>query len=101
VQKNINPLFPENYKTFTKNEFLLDADIEFSKLKYFLNKNPKVLKEDPMVGVDYIKVLDLIKRKRVYENAADPFDVSGQAHTVYHDMAEIDRQHQARSDMQL
>jgi hypothetical protein len=67
VQHNVDPLFPENYKTFAKWEFLIDSDVEFSKLKHLLDKNPKVLTEDPLVGLDYVKIIELIKKKRVLE----------------------------------
>jgi len=63
VQHNVDPLFPENYKTFAKWEFLIDSDVEFSKLKHLLDKNPKVLTEDPLVGLDYVKIIELIKKK--------------------------------------
>lgn len=63
----MEPVFKENYKEFAKWEFLVDSDVEFSKLKYLLDKNPKVLTEDPLVGLDYVKIIELIKKKRVLE----------------------------------
>jgi len=67
------PVFKDNYYTYTRNEFLLDSDVQFFKLKKFMEKNPKVLKEDPIVGIDYMKIIGMIKRKKMLENTADPF----------------------------
>ena len=39
---------------------MLDADFEFYKVKNFLNRSPRILKEDPIVGVEYLKVINLI-----------------------------------------
>jgi hypothetical protein len=46
---------------------LLDSEIEFSKVKRLLDKNPKILREDPLLGVDYLKIINLIKRKKLVE----------------------------------
>jgi hypothetical protein len=40
---------------------MLDADFEFYKVKNLLSKNPRMLKEDPIIGVEYLKVINLIK----------------------------------------
>lgn len=67
VRRNIQPLFKENYRAYDKEEFLLDSEIEFSKVKRLLDKNPKILREDPLLGVDYLKIINLIKRKKLVE----------------------------------
>lgn len=75
-----------NYKEFAKWEFLIDADVEFSRLKFLLNHNPKVLAEDPLVGIDYIKVLQLIKKKKVLERTQEAFDHEKQVEHSYYDI---------------
>ncbi len=67
VRRNVQPLFKENYRAYDKEEFLLDSEIEFSKVKRLLDKNPKILREDPLLGVDYLKIINLIKRKKLVE----------------------------------
>jgi hypothetical protein len=67
VRRNVEPLFKENYRAYDKEEFLLDSEIEFSKVKRLLDKNPKILREDPLLGVDYLKIINLIKRKKLVE----------------------------------
>ena len=64
-------MFKLNYRAYDKEEYLLDADMEFYKIKKLLEKNPKILKEDPLMSIDYLKVINLIKRKKVMENTSD------------------------------
>jgi len=61
TRRQIEPIFKENYYSYDKEEFLLDADFEFVKIKNLLNKNPKMLKDDPILGIDYLKIINLIK----------------------------------------
>ena len=62
TRRSIEPLFKDNYAgKYDKHEFLIDADIEFTKIKRLLEKNPKVLKDDPILSVDYYKIIGLIK----------------------------------------
>jgi len=57
----------------TKKEFLIDADIEFSKIKHILGKNPDVLIDDPRILPEYVQSLALMRKKRLLELAANPF----------------------------
>lgn len=41
--RNVEPIFKENYRYYDKNEFLVDYDMEFTKIKKLLDKNPTVL----------------------------------------------------------
>ncbi len=50
---------------------MLDANFEFYKVKNFLNRSSRILKEDPIVGVEYLKVINLIKQKKLLENTND------------------------------
>ena len=61
TSRHIEPIFKEAYYSYTKDEFMLDADFEFYKVKNLLSKNPRILKEDPIIGVEYLKVINLIK----------------------------------------
>jgi hypothetical protein len=75
TRRSIEPLFKDNYTgKYDKREFLIDADIEFTKIKRLLEKNPRILKDDPVLGVDYLKVIGLIKQKKLVEETSDPFD---------------------------
>ena len=46
---------------YEKDEFLLDVDIQFFKVKKLLEKNPALLKDDPVLSVDYMKIINLLK----------------------------------------
>ena len=74
TRRNVEPLFKENYRAYDKDEFLVDSDIEFYKIKKLLEKNPRVLREDPILGVDYLKIINLIKRKKLVENSSNEFE---------------------------
>lgn len=90
VRRNINPVFKENYRAYDKEEFLLDGDIEFVKIKRLLEKNPKVLKEDPVLGLDYLKIINLIKRKKLLEDASNHFDPKDSIDSTY--LTQIDQE---------
>ena len=57
-----------------------------------LDKSPKALKEDPIIGVHYIKVINLIKKKKLLERTTDLYDPSASAQVHYYDLDKIDRQ---------
>lgn len=88
----MEPLFKENYRAYDKEEFLLDSDIEFSKLKHLLEKNPKLLKEDPLLGVDYLKIINLIKRKKLIEVTSDEYNPADSIDSTYRDISLIERE---------
>ena len=67
VKQHLDPLFRKAYSKYTKDEFMFDADIQFSKLKHFLEKNPRILKEDLVVGQEYMGIINLIRRKKLLE----------------------------------
>lgn len=92
VRRNIDPIFKENYRAYDKEEFLLDSDMEFSKIKKLLEKNPKVLKEDPLLSIDYLKIINLIKRKKLAEMTSDHFNPADAIDSTYIDIDEIDRE---------
>jgi hypothetical protein len=86
TRRNIEPLFKENYRAYDKEEFLLDSDMEFYKIKKLLEKNPKLLKEDPIIGVDYLKVINLIRRKKLVEITSDEYLPEDQIDSTYLDL---------------
>ena len=62
VRRNQRPLFHQNYfEKYEKEEFLIDADMEFYKVKKLLEKNPKLLRDDPIISIEYHKIITLIK----------------------------------------
>lgn len=60
ARRNFDPLFKENYYSYDKDEFLVDADFEFVKIKNLLNKSPMMLRDDPVLSIDYLKIINLI-----------------------------------------
>jgi hypothetical protein len=92
VRRNIDPLFKENYRAYDKEEFLLDSDMEFSKIKKLLEKNPKILKEDPLLGIDYLKIINMIKRKKLEENTSDHFNPADGIDSTFIDIDDIERE---------
>lgn len=74
TRRNIDPVFKEFIADkYDKEEFLIDAGFEFFKIKKLLTKNPKLLKDDPILSIDYYKIINLIKRKKLLEDTSDPF----------------------------
>lgn len=79
-------MFKDNYAgKYDKTEFLIDADIEFTKIKRLLEKHPKTLRDDPILATDYFKIIGLIKQKKLLENTSDHFDPENQFLTAYND----------------
>lgn len=89
VQRNIDPIFKENYYGYDKHEFLIDANFEFVKLKNLLSKSPKMLREDPVLSIDYLKVINLIKQKKLLEDTQDLYDPNATVRTDWHDVQAI------------
>ena len=82
----MEPVFKDNYAgKYDKEEFLIDAGMEFFKIKKLLTKNPKLLKDDPVLSLDYFKIINLIKRKRLLEETSDHFNAEDQVNTVWND----------------
>jgi hypothetical protein len=92
VRRNIDPIFKENYRAYDKEEFLIDSDIEFFKIKKLLEKNPKMLKEDPLLGIDYLKIINLIKRKKIVEATSDEFNPADSIDSTYIDIDLIEKE---------
>jgi len=74
VRRKLDPIFKFNYHRYTKSMFMFDSDIEFSKLKTFLDRNPRILQEDPLVGTEYKKIMELLRRKRIVETTTNKYE---------------------------
>lgn len=74
---------------YEKEEFLIDADMEFYKVKKLLEKNPKLLRDDPLLSIDYHKIITLIRQKKLVENSSDHFDPNNSYQAVWHDLDDI------------
>jgi len=67
----MEPIFADGLRSYTYEDFMADSDVEFSKLKSFFDKNPKILKEDPLVGLDYLQILQMIRKTYVVEQTSN------------------------------
>jgi hypothetical protein len=45
-----------------------------------------MLKEDPVLSIDYLKIINLIKQKKLLENTSDQFDPTSALEAHYHDL---------------
>ena len=92
VRRNKRPLFHQNYfDKYEKEEFLIDADMEFYKVKKLLEKNPRLLRDDPVISIDYHKIITLIKQKKLVERTSNHFDPDNAYMTSWLDLKELDR----------
>lgn len=86
VRRSVQPVFKENLYSYDKDEFLFDADFEFVKVKNLLSKSPRLLKEDPVLAVEYLKIINLIKQKKLLEKTSDQFDPSSALGSHYYNV---------------
>ena len=91
TRRSIEPIFKENYYAYDKDEFLIDADFEFVKIKNLLNKSPNLLKDDPILSIDYMKIIQLIKQKKMIEGTSDHFDPTSATEEHYFDIEKSQR----------
>ena len=61
TRRHVEPVFKENYYAYTKDEFMFDAEFEFYKVRNLLSRSPRLLREDPILGTDYLRIIGLIK----------------------------------------
>ena len=76
---------------YDKEEFLLDVDFEFYKVKKLLEKNPGTLREDPVLTVDYMKIISLIKQQKMVENTSEAFSSAASYETTWHNLDRLER----------
>lgn len=70
---------------------MVDSDFEFVKIKHLLSKSPRTLQDDPIIGVDYLKVINLIKKKKLLEKTTNLYDPTAATEAFYHDVERQDR----------
>ncbi len=70
---------------------MIDAGMEFFKIKKLLSKNPKLLKDDPILSLDYFKIINLIKRKKLLEETSDHYNAEDSVNTVWNDITLLER----------
>lgn len=68
LKQNKHPLFGSNYKYYKGDEFMLDADHEFYKIKKFLKNEKSKIINDAEIGHRYEELLETLKRKKILEN---------------------------------
>jgi hypothetical protein len=68
-----HPVFGANYRNYNEEEFMVDADIEFHKIKKFLQTDQHIIKQDPEIGYRYQELIKTLKRKKVIENSVPRF----------------------------
>ena len=86
---------------YEKEEFLIDADMEFYKVKKLLDKNPKMLRDDPVLSIDYHKIITLIRQKKLVEKTSDHFDATNAYKTTWQDPQDIERLRQFKFNVDL
>ena len=65
--------------------------MEFYKVKKLLEKNPRLLRDDPVISIDYLKIITLIKQKKLFEKTSNHFDPDNSYMANWLDIKEIDR----------
>jgi hypothetical protein len=98
TRRSIQPIFKENYYSYDKDEFLIDADFEFVKIKNLLAKSPKLLKEDPILSIDYLKIINLIKQKKLLENSTDQYDPTASVEAHHYDIQKMEKMFSMREE---
>jgi hypothetical protein len=76
---------------------LLDSDMEFYKIKKLLDRNPKLLKDDPVISIDYLKIISLIKQKKMLEQTSDPFNAENSVQHTWNDLEIVERDRKSKS----
>ena len=84
----MDPLFKYYYREYTKDEFMMDSEVTFFKLKRFLQHDPKVLRDDPLITHEYQNILNMIKQKRMMEISANEYDPTKSELIYYHNVDE-------------
>ena len=92
TRRNIEPVFKDFYADkYDKEEFLMDVDFEFYKIKKLLDQNPRTLREDPILTVDYMKIVALIKQQKHLETTNEAFSSEAGFDSTWYDSSMIER----------
>lgn len=98
----MEPLFKDFYTDkYDKEEFLLDVDVEFSKIKRLLNKNPRVLREDPVLSIDYLKIIGLIRQQKMLEDTSEAYDPEAAYKNQWQDVEVLQRDKAKRAQSEF
>ena len=49
------------------------------------------MKEDPILSIDYLKIINLIKQKKLLENSTDLFDPTAAVEAHHYDIDKTDK----------
>ena len=86
VRRNKRPLFQELYfGKYEKAEFLIDVDVEFFKVKKLLEKDPRTLRDDPLLSLDYHRIIELIKQKKLMEDTTNIYEAESSFRVDWND----------------
>ena len=69
----IDPVFHDHYLTYTREEFLRDAEVNFNKIKTMMQHTPKQIKEDTEIAPYFDDVYRLIKKAEVIEKTTSGY----------------------------
>ena len=70
--------------------------MEFYKVKKLLEKNPKVLRDDPVISIDYHRIIAMIKQKKLVEKTSNHFDPANSYMADWKDVKDVERHEKAR-----
>ena len=64
----IDPIFKEHYRTYTREEFLYDANLRVGKIASLLDCNEDELKCDPKIRKDREKIMNMYNEVEIHED---------------------------------
>lgn len=81
---------------------MFDAEFEFYKVRNLLSRSPRLLREDPILGTDYLRIIGLIKQKKLLERSSDKFDptISADIHYYDYEKEELKKQELLQIEME-
>ncbi len=78
LKNNKHPIFGANYRYMKREDLLIDSEIEFHKIKKFLQNSPEKIRDDPEIGIKYQELMTMLKAKQIgqetYAKNEDPVD---------------------------
>jgi len=69
----VDPIFIDHYQTYTREEFLLGAEVSFNKICALIKRLPQQLLDDPEVGPHFIRIRNYYKRIIIFEDKASGY----------------------------
>jgi predicted RNA-binding protein with PUA-like domain len=71
------------------------------KIKNLLSKSPRMLREDPVLSIDYLKIINLIQKKKLLERTSDAFDPDSTFENDYFDLEQAEMKQKLRQLAEL